>query len=216
MAATKYTFSVSEDFPNQKVNADSLGQQIRSSDITTALDSISTDGDDCNIWFKNALATEEGATLGVIVGAHTGAAITGPPTTDEGVQYVTLLPGKSGRMLVIEGLQFDATPDGDTNGDLELAETREIQGAVVEVANHEKGDYVELQVVAPDGDPYNGAVVGQFANTVYIPPSGKIDPIVSESTVSFPAGFKFRLKYHAVAGGSTREVYVAFRMRHDA
>jgi hypothetical protein len=131
--------------------------------------------------------------------------------TPEGASYVTLLPGKAGRLLIIEGIQFDATADQDTIGDLTLSETREIQGAVVEVANHEKGDYVELLALAPDD-----SVVGAFANTVYIPPSGKIDPIVSESTVSFPAGFKFRLKYHAVAGGSTREVYVAFRMRHDA
>ena len=85
----------------------------------------------------------------------------------------------------------------------------------MEVANREKGDYVELVVAAPDGEPYNGVVVGQFGKTVYIPPSGKIDPIISESTVSFPTGFKFRLVYHAVNSGSAREVYVVFRMRHD-
>jgi len=214
MAVSKYSFSVSTDFPNQKTNIAGLIKEIQASSIVTAIDHIDLNGDDCDVWFKAELSAGDETTLGTVVGSHTGEPVS-IPKTDEGVQYVTILPGKSGRMLLIEGLQFDAPADADTNGDLVLSETREIQGAVVEVANAEKGDYVELQVVAPDGPPYEGAVVGQFAITVYIPPSGKIDPIVSESTASFPAGFKFRLRYHAVAGGSTREVYVAFRMRHD-
>lgn len=214
MAISKYSFSVSTDFSNQKVNLAGLTQDIQASSIVTAIDHIDLEGDDCDVWFKDALSIDDETTLGTVVAAHTGEVAT-TPKTDEGVQYVTILPGKSGRMLIIEGIQFDASADADTNGDLTLTETREIQGAVVEVANHEKGDYVELLVAAPDGEPYYGAVVGQFAKTVYIPPSGKIDPIVSESTASFPAGFKFRMKYHAVAGGSAREVYVAFRMRHD-
>ena len=138
------------------------------------------------------------------------------PKTDEGVAYVTQLPGKSGRHLLVKGLQFDAPPNQDSSSDLLLTETRELQGAALEVANREKGDYVELVVAAPDGPPYEGAVVGKFGETVYIPPSGRIDPIISESTVSFPAGFKFRLVYHAVAGGTTREIYATLRMRHDA
>ena len=211
MAATEYVKSISTDFPNDSVNPDLLSEEIQQSDIVTALSHIGTDGDDCSIWFKDELSVDDQAVLDTVVGAHGGGPSHSPPQTDEGVQYVTLLPGKSGRLLLIEGIQFDAPANQDTNGDLTLEETREIQGAVVEVANHEKGDYVELLAIAP-----NDSVVGGFAYTVYIPPSGKIDPIVSESTASFPSGFKFRLKYHAVAGGSTREVYVAFRMRHDA
>ena len=136
------------------------------------------------------------------------------PKTDENVQYVTLLPGKSGRHMLVKGIQFSAPPDADTPADLLLTETRELQGAALEVTNHEKGDYIELMVAAPAGPPYEGAVVGKFGETIYIPPSGHIDPIVSESTVSFPAGFTFRLLYHAVAGGQTREVYATLRMRH--
>ena len=136
------------------------------------------------------------------------------PKTDENVQYVTLLPGKSGRHMLVKGFQFDANAGQDTPMDFALTETTELQGAALEVINHEKGDYLELMVCAPDGEPYNGAVVGKFGETVYIPPSGHIDPIVSESTVSFPAGFKFRLLYHAESGGETREIYATLRMRH--
>lgn len=137
------------------------------------------------------------------------------PRTDENVAYVTQLPGKSKRLMIVEGVQFDAPKNAVTDEDFVLSETRELQGVAIEIANREKGDYVTLQVVAPEGEPYYGAVVGEFGKTVYIPPSGRIDPIISESTASFPAGFKFRLKYHAVDLGVTREVYIVFRMRHD-
>ena len=137
------------------------------------------------------------------------------PRTDEGVHYVTPLPGKSGRVMIVKGIQFDAPLNADTNGDYLLTETRELQGAAMEVKNNEKGDYVELMVKAPEGAPYNGAIVGVFGETVYIPPDGVIQPIVSESTVSFPAGFTFRLMYHAVNAGQTREIYATLRMRHD-
>jgi len=136
------------------------------------------------------------------------------PKTDEGIQYVTQLPGKSGRQMLVKGLQFDAPAGQDTPEDHVLPETRELQGAALEVVNHEKGDYIELLVAAPDGPPYEGAVLGKFGETVFIPPSGVISPIISESTVSFPAGFKFRLLYHAESGGETREIYATLRMRH--
>jgi len=216
MAATKYTFSISTDFPNQKVASERLTQEIQQSAILTALDRIDTSGDDCDVWFKDALSAGDQTVLDGLVGAHSGDALeVVPPTTDEGVNYVTILPGKSGRMLIVEGIQFDALANADTEGDLVLVATRELQGASIEIANREKGDYIELLVVAPDGPPYEGAVVGQFGKTVYIPPSGHIDPITSESTASFPAGFKFRMVYHAVSGGATREVYVVLRMRRD-
>jgi hypothetical protein len=116
--------------------------------------------------------------------------------------------------MLVKGVLFDAPADGNATSDYLLAETMELQGAALEVKNNQKGDYLELMVVAPDGEPYNGAVVGKFGETIYIPPSGHIDPVISESTVSFPAGFKFRLLYHSEAGGETREVYATLRMRH--
>jgi len=91
MALTKYTYSISEDFPNQKVNLDTLKYEITSSPITHALDFINTEGDECNIWFKEELTTiDSTSTLPAIVAAHQGNAPleSSPIETPDGVPIV--------------------------------------------------------------------------------------------------------------------------------
>jgi hypothetical protein len=126
-----------------------------------------------------------------------------------------VLPGKPGRKMCVNGVKFNAAADNQQANDTAFSETREIQGAWLEVANHQPGDYVELQIVMPANPPDvpDEVVLGEFGETVFIPPSGKVEQIVSEGTVSFPAGFKLRMRYVAVAGGETRVVYAWYRMR---
>ena len=67
MAATKYTYNVTQDFPNGKVNLSTIQGEITSSAIVTAFDyidslggSISKDvltGGTIDVWFKDALST---------------------------------------------------------------------------------------------------------------------------------------------------------------
>jgi hypothetical protein len=87
MAETKYTFSVSQDFPNQKVNNDTLTYEIEQSDITTALSYITVAGDVCDIVFKNALTlVDSTATLPLVVSEHEGNRLpdASPPTMEDG------------------------------------------------------------------------------------------------------------------------------------
>ncbi len=93
MAATKYTYSVSGDFPNQKVAPDRLTQEIQTSSIVTALDYINVSGDDCDIWFKDSLSAGDVTVLDGIVAAHSGEPLP-----------ATALP------VELEGARFD--PDG--------------------------------------------------------------------------------------------------------
>lgn len=72
MAATKYTFSISGDFPNAKVATDSLASEIQASAITKALDFINTNADVCDVWFKDQLSAGEEVYLVNIVAAHEG------------------------------------------------------------------------------------------------------------------------------------------------
>lgn len=73
MAATKYTYSISGDFPNQKVNSDRLTQEIADdATITTELDYVETAGDACDIWFVDALAAPEVTALDTVVANHSG------------------------------------------------------------------------------------------------------------------------------------------------
>jgi len=132
-------------------------------------------------------------------------------TNEEGIMRVMVVPGKEDRKMVVTGRKFSAAINQDTHDDATFAETREIQGAWVEVADHEPGDYLEMTV---RGDLGDGEVeLGKHGETIYIPPSGKIEQIVSEGTVSFPPGFKLRMTYHAVDAGTPRTVYCWYRMR---
>ncbi len=72
MAAMKYTYSISEDFPEEKVSSDRLSQEIQESSILTILGHINTEGDNCEIWFDSALEPSEVTTLDGIVAVHSG------------------------------------------------------------------------------------------------------------------------------------------------
>lgn len=74
MAATKYSYSISQDFPNQMVNLSTLTQEIVASAIVTALDHINEDetADECDIWFVDALSAGDQTILDGIVAAHQG------------------------------------------------------------------------------------------------------------------------------------------------
>lgn len=72
MASTEYDYSISGNFPNQRVNPTLLTEQIRQSAIIVALDYISTYADTCAIWFKDALGPADIAILDGIVATHSG------------------------------------------------------------------------------------------------------------------------------------------------
>jgi len=91
MASIKYTYSIQNDFPNSKINIDTLTYEIRSSSITHALDFISTNGDECDIWFKEALSEiDSTSTLPTLISDHQGNEIleSSYPETPDGVPIV--------------------------------------------------------------------------------------------------------------------------------
>jgi len=91
MAATKYTYSIQNDFPNHKVDIPRLTEEIEESEITVALDYIEIVDDDCNIWFKNELDGENRNRLDTVVANHSGE-----PLEDDAVE------------VKIEGARFDS------------------------------------------------------------------------------------------------------------
>jgi len=70
MAATKYSYSVSGDFPNQKVNPTSLKNEIEASSIAITFGYVFVKGDVCDLWFDDVLSTEDQLTLDGVVAAH--------------------------------------------------------------------------------------------------------------------------------------------------
>lgn len=187
---TTYIYSVANDTAQGKMFIPTLEAEIAASTITVALDGTTRDGDVLTIQFKASLTTAEKTTLDGVVAAHNGEI------------------DSDALNLAIKGVQFDAVLNTDTGHDINFAEYRELSGAGGEVENFTKGDWVELYVVHPvDG------VLGQYGETVYIKPSGKIDWIRSEGKrVQLPAGLILRAKYHSVATtGPAPEVYIDYR-----
>jgi hypothetical protein len=78
---TKYTYSIQNAFPAHKVASDRLAQEIRDSSISIAFDYIGTSGDDCDVWFKDALGGTDETTLDGLVAAHSGEALPASPAT---------------------------------------------------------------------------------------------------------------------------------------
>lgn len=88
-----YTFSIQDDFPNHKVDSGRLTLEIRESSITTALNSVSTSGDDCAIDFKAELGAGDLATLHLLVAAHEGEPLPSDVQTVK-VDAMTTLDGR--------------------------------------------------------------------------------------------------------------------------
>lgn len=103
MAATKYTYSISADFPNAKVSSDRLSQEIQDAAITIALDYISNDASNSDIWFKNAISAGEKTTLDAVVAAHDGT-----PLPDNEVSEVLIQEEnvKTGGRFQAKGVQL--------------------------------------------------------------------------------------------------------------
>jgi hypothetical protein len=99
---TKYTYSISADFPNHKVDPSRLQLEIRTSAIITAQDYISTAGDACDIFFKADLSVGDKVLLDGIVAAHSGEPLDPAPeykVDSEGRQIVVQEPNLDGAMI---------------------------------------------------------------------------------------------------------------------
>jgi len=72
--ATKYSFSISEDFLNSAICSTKLHGEIEGSNIdtTSSFFAVNTEGNACDIWFENELTPSEQTVLNNLVAAHDG------------------------------------------------------------------------------------------------------------------------------------------------
>lgn len=172
MSATKYTYSIHDDFPNHAENSDTLTVEIGHSSITVALDHIDTNGDDCDIWFKAELSAGEETTLDGVVAAHTGAPSVRPPDevklaspeTSDGkpIFLPCLFPGNvylyptgagdnvtnqtrgDGQAFVVK-----CSAEQDYNVEFQFIDWVYLAGGGIKWKNGEDGDWVSLVIYAP-------------------------------------------------------------------
>jgi len=106
---TKYTYSISADFPNHKVDPSRLQAEIRASVIVTAQDYISTSGDVCDIFFKADLSAGDKTLLDGLVAVHSGEPLDPVPeyaVDSDNRQLVVVDPQLDGAMVNIVSHDF--------------------------------------------------------------------------------------------------------------
>jgi len=75
MAITKYSYTISTDTANAKVNSGKLTKDIQNSVILTSIDHIDTQGDVCDVWMKDILSTsspDDATNLNNVLSVHDG------------------------------------------------------------------------------------------------------------------------------------------------
>ena len=204
MAETTYTYAISTDTLHGKVDGGKLTAEIYASSITIALERIDTQSDVLEVIFKDELASDaQVTTLNGVVANHDGTPII--ETLSVRIQETALAT----RKLMLHGLRFIADLDAVTSGDVQFSEERELQNVEVFIEKHTSGDYLELFIVHPQA-----GIVGQFAETVFIPPGGNITPDDGFDTSTIPAGLIIRFTYHSVAKSGDQPIVICHLRTH--
>lgn len=89
---TQYTYSISQDTLNNKVNPTRLHREISQSSIVIAIQGITTVGDNLIVEMKDVLSAQDEATLDSLVNAHTGELDPDTLTTADGKPILVVEP----------------------------------------------------------------------------------------------------------------------------
>jgi len=65
-----YTYTISSDFPNGRVDISQFEQEIRNSGLATELDYVSSSNDECKVVFFDTLSQDDENALDALVAAH--------------------------------------------------------------------------------------------------------------------------------------------------
>lgn len=115
MELSKHAFNIVDDFLNDVADPARLASEIRDSEIVTALSHITTEGDYCNVFFKNTLPAGDSTILDEIIATHTGEPL---PQTATSVVLSDEYRDNSGKLRVHQtsrqdGLAIHWSSQGD-------------------------------------------------------------------------------------------------------
>ena len=209
MAATKYVYSVSTDFPNHKVDIDRLTIEIRASSITVALDRIEVSADVCDIWFKDALSSGDETILDGVVAAHSGEPLTPSvePVQLKGFHDV------NGYHYWRKGYRRAVTAGQTNNFDSKFdSDIYLCGGGLYVVGPSADGDYIECDIVDADGLYYPAeTVLANFVKTNYVFNGQNWDCQLDDPKL-IPTGIYIRFRYVS-AGASDVVCYSWYHFR---
>lgn len=129
--ATKYSYTISTEFPNAKANPSRLTLEIQESDIATALEYIAVDEGDCEVWFKDDLSTKDEETLDGIVSVHSGE-----PLEEVEVAY----DRNTGKIRFHQTSRQPGTKTFFTGSSDDTSNPTDVGGGDLWMINHQTGD----------------------------------------------------------------------------
>lgn len=200
MADTKYTYSISQDFPAQKVDSSRLSLEIRESEIKGALDYINTYEDACDIWFKEDLDDTDESILTTLVSNHSGEPLPEPVESVKIVESSPILQIQESGFPDFTGFPFfsDSVHGIALAGQisyfyLSFDEVIRLQGGGFRVGpTADETDYVSVELVYGEGGP----VVGVFLERMYVWPGRVWEKFLPDSK-EIPVGVCLRMTYHS-------------------
>jgi hypothetical protein len=217
-----YTYSIANDTANGALAADALKAEYEASAIVTALDSISSSGDDLNVKCKAALSAGDQTILDGVVAAHTGVS-TDEGTTPVEVDNITPFAAKT---LKINGVvkKLFKRVHGVASSDIASGATVNIDFTVpyahakftgAEIFGCELGDSLKFYVLDTANNDYSGAptsspgypnyILNQFGYDVRMPADRYKN--TSDYDADLYTGMIIRCEY-TNNGGSTKKIYM--------
>ena len=213
MAATKYTFSISADFPNQEVAADRLELEIKSAaEIVVGLDYITVIGDTCDIWFKDALSPAGEVKLQEIVAAHSGEPLDQYDKIEVINKVDLAVTNRSNKLEVHESSRVRGTTTYFTGAGDNINDITDVGNGEMFILKHRIADpfeqhlYIDFNIVENETWIHEGYVI--WHNAQFDTISFTIIPITTNYTVSSGTNYNLYGGYLVVpaAGDGTIQV----------
>ena len=199
MADVKYTFSVSQDFPNGVVAPDKLEYEIRNSAIVIALSYINIVNDTCEIYFKAELTPEDEVVLENIVHNHDGE----PFISYDEVKVVNAIKleatNLSGKIEVHESSRTAGTTTYFTGSGDDPNDIMDVGNGELFMLRHRIGDpmtqylYLDFNIVENPTWIHEGYIIWKDAQFDLI--SFEIVPLIPTWTLSSGTNYKLYNNY---------------------
>lgn len=222
-----YTYSITTDTQNSKINSFKLKKEIENSIISVTLDRIDTIEDTISVVFTAELSESEETTLDGLIGTHDGE----PKPVEEIPQTVqvdnsvpihtyALAEGNSLRARLVGMFNQNIIQNQTSNLDWQIPQVSYLgvnkqtymNGITYFAKNAEVGDHITFQVVDKDGLVYPaGTVLDEFGSEWGVVPDQFIDLQLYKAKLI--SGFYLRLVYHSV--GTTENIkFICNLYRH--
>jgi len=213
MAAQKYTFLISVDFPNKIVAADRLEAEINSADeILVALDYITVVGDTCDIWFKESLSPEGEVKLREIVANHSGQPLDQYDKIEVVNKVELAVTNRSNKLEVHESSRVRGTTTYFTGAGDNVNDITDVGNGELFILKHRVGEsfeqnlYIDFNIVENETWIHEGYVI--WHNAQFDTISFTIVPCLTEYTVSSGTNFNLYGGYLVVPAAGDGHIEV--------